>query len=202
MSREGSVSRDPLPQQWNVADSIRVWRNSSRFDLSLLRNNSRWLVLTLLPVAFGTLGFLEVRTSEAQARILSAIAARVSFNVGSGPSPRIAFPSGGPFNLRRGYARIPEFERGSPLIGPRERLDGADQDVPVGAEAVGIGPRSLLLDWNCQLRLKRSDVDPVSLARSGRDAHEEAGYRGFRAGATQREPHARSAPAPRGRCDR
>jgi membrane peptidoglycan carboxypeptidase len=68
-------------------------------------------MLTILPVVAATVMLFEARTSQIEARILSSIAAKLSYNVGPGPSPRITFPSGGPFNEQRGYAELPGFER-------------------------------------------------------------------------------------------
>jgi membrane peptidoglycan carboxypeptidase len=53
----------------------------------------------------------EARTSALQAFLLSRYAARLSYSVEAGPSSRIVFPRGGPFNEQRGYTRLPEFER-------------------------------------------------------------------------------------------
>lgn len=53
----------------------------------------------------------EVRTSALQSWLFSRWAARLTYHVGPGPSPRIAFPEGGPFDQRLGYTRIPEFVR-------------------------------------------------------------------------------------------
>ncbi|HYR85870.1 MAG TPA: transglycosylase domain-containing protein [Terriglobia bacterium] len=43
--------------------------------------------------------------------MFSRVAARLSYGIGPGPSPRIAFPESGPFNEARGYSKLPEFER-------------------------------------------------------------------------------------------
>ena len=53
----------------------------------------------------------EIRTSALQAWVFSHLAARMTYTLGDGPSPRIAFPTGGPFDERYGYTRIPAFER-------------------------------------------------------------------------------------------
>jgi membrane peptidoglycan carboxypeptidase len=53
----------------------------------------------------------EQRTSALQAWLFSRWAARLTYTIGPGPSPRIAFPEAGPFDRRLGYTRIPEFER-------------------------------------------------------------------------------------------
>jgi len=53
----------------------------------------------------------EMQTSALQSRVLSGFAARLTYHVGSGPSSRIAFPQAGPFDYRRGYSRLPDFEQ-------------------------------------------------------------------------------------------
>lgn len=53
----------------------------------------------------------EMQTSALQARLLSDFAARLSYHVDSGPSSRIAYPAAGPFDYRRGYSRLPDFEQ-------------------------------------------------------------------------------------------
>ena len=66
-------------------------------------------VLPLLGIAAG-LAYYEARTSALQARLLSRYVAKVTYAVESGSSPAIAFPLGGPFDQRRGYSLIPEFQ--------------------------------------------------------------------------------------------
>ncbi|MCU0612745.1 MAG: hypothetical protein MUE60_13280 [Candidatus Eisenbacteria bacterium] len=53
---------------------------------------------------------LEMRTSRIQARVFSGMAAGLSYRVGDGPSPAIRFPGHGPYDVRMGYARIPEWQ--------------------------------------------------------------------------------------------
>jgi len=71
-------------------------------------------IAALLPVALGAvLGALvlyELQTSALEAELLSRWAARATYTVGDGPSPRVAFPSAGPFDVRRGYTQLPSFQ--------------------------------------------------------------------------------------------
>ena len=67
-------------------------------------------MLTVVPVLIATVVLFEARTSEIEARLLSSIAAKLSYSVQPGPSPTISFPDGGPFNEQRGYAGLPEFQ--------------------------------------------------------------------------------------------
>jgi membrane peptidoglycan carboxypeptidase len=80
-----------------------------RFPKSL-----RWMLIsgiTLIPVLY------EMRTSAVQSRILSSYAQKMSYKLGRGPSPNIVFPKNGPFDIRAGYARIPDFEKRLGTIG-------------------------------------------------------------------------------------
>ncbi len=49
----------------------------------------------------------EARTSWLQARLFSRATAGIHYELGRGPSDRIVFPRGGPYDIRLGYARIP-----------------------------------------------------------------------------------------------
>mgnify|MGYP005811878623 CR=1 FL=1 len=74
----------------------------------------------------------EVRTSALQSWLFSRWAARLSYHVGPGPSPRIAFPEAGPFDQRLGYTRIPEFtrrleQRGYRVVAQARFSDAADR---------------------------------------------------------------------------
>ena len=53
----------------------------------------------------------ELRTSALQSWILSRYARKMSYKVEPGPSPNIIFPKHGPFDIRAGYALIPDFEQ-------------------------------------------------------------------------------------------
>src|SRR5438105_7028734 len=92
-------------------DNVRDWWKRFRVHFLVLRENSRWLFLTAVPVLFATVGVFEARTSEIEARLLSSAAARLSYTMGAGPSPSITFPSSGPYNEIRGYTDLPGFER-------------------------------------------------------------------------------------------
>src|SRR5579862_3291122 len=110
MSHEESASPEGLPENWNPLENRRDWWKPFRINLLILKNNTRWVLLTVIPVLLATVGLFEARTSEIEARILSSIASKLSYTVQPGPSPTITFPLGGPFNEQRGYAGLPEFE--------------------------------------------------------------------------------------------
>jgi membrane peptidoglycan carboxypeptidase len=65
-----------------------------------------WLVLGLL---LGVLAAREARTSAVQARLLSALNQRLSFQLSPGPSSRFVAPRRGPYDARLGYTRVPEW---------------------------------------------------------------------------------------------
>ena len=58
-------------------------------------------------------GFLawEFTTSTLQAKFLSEYAARMHFKVEPGASPSIRFPHDGPYDVRLGYTRLPDFSK-------------------------------------------------------------------------------------------
>ncbi|HYK91862.1 MAG TPA: transglycosylase domain-containing protein, partial [Acidobacteriota bacterium] len=62
--------------------------------------------------AFATVAYLavyEMRTSAFESWILSTYAKRISYKIEPGPSSSVVFPRSGPFDIRSGYALIPEF---------------------------------------------------------------------------------------------
>jgi membrane peptidoglycan carboxypeptidase len=110
MSHDSSLSPEDLPQELSQPDRVGDWWKRFQFHFLILRDNSRWLFLSVIPVLIATVGLFEVRTSGIEARILSTAAAKLSYTMGQGASPSITFPSGGPYNEIRGYASLPRFE--------------------------------------------------------------------------------------------
>lgn len=66
------------------------------------------LALALIGAAVGVV-VLEVRSSPLQAFVFGRIAREVQFKVEPGPSTAIHFPGAGPYDLRMGYSRIPQW---------------------------------------------------------------------------------------------
>jgi membrane peptidoglycan carboxypeptidase len=58
-----------------------------------------------LAIAAG--GVVEARTSFLQSLLFTRWANAMTFSAGQGPSPRIRFPSGGPYDERLGYSHLP-----------------------------------------------------------------------------------------------
>jgi len=64
------------------------------------------LVLTLfLAIAY------EIRTSVWQAAVFSWYAKKVTWKLQAGASQDISFPLDGPFDISRGYTKLPNFQR-------------------------------------------------------------------------------------------
>jgi membrane peptidoglycan carboxypeptidase len=72
---------------------------------------SRWRFLLLLLALIGTVFLVvEARTSYyLQSPLLSRLVARMGFSAAPGASPRIAFPTSGPYDERLGYTRLPQW---------------------------------------------------------------------------------------------
>jgi membrane peptidoglycan carboxypeptidase len=76
-----------------------------------------WLARAWAQFALIASGFLlgagivyEMQTSALQAQVFSALSSRLTYEVAAGASLHTAFPQSGPFDQRRGYSRIPEFQ--------------------------------------------------------------------------------------------
>ena len=93
-------------------------------------------LLGVIGVAVGV-GF-ELRTSRLQARVFTAVARGATFETAPGPSPAIRFPEPGPYDLRLGHARLPDF---------LDRLEGAgyriDQQARSSDRLLGLTDRGV-----------------------------------------------------------
>nr|WP_163503057.1 transglycosylase domain-containing protein [Halomonas socia] len=72
--------------------------------------NTLLVALALVSVSVATLLVAEARTSQLQAQELSRYAGTLTYTLSPGPSERIVFPQYGPFDIRLGYTRLPQFE--------------------------------------------------------------------------------------------
>lgn len=68
-----------------------------------------WSALGLLVTAAAFFIRWEVKSSTLQARFFSSFAQKLSFEVQAGESPSIRYPKKGPYDLRLGYAGLPDF---------------------------------------------------------------------------------------------
>jgi membrane peptidoglycan carboxypeptidase len=74
------------------------------------QRSPRWRASLILLCALLALAILdEVRTSRLQSSFLSRYAARLTYDVGAGPSSRIVFPHSGPHDEQLGYSQLPDF---------------------------------------------------------------------------------------------
>lgn len=67
------------------------------------------VVLAALVVLLAVLIWYEARSSRIQARLASRYASRLTFSMQPGPTDSVVYPVAGPFDLRRGYVRLPGF---------------------------------------------------------------------------------------------
>jgi membrane peptidoglycan carboxypeptidase len=67
----------------------------------------KWGIALLFVILFVV---IEVRTSVLQSWLFTATNKRISFELAAGRSPRIAFPHAAPFDDRRGYSKLNDFQ--------------------------------------------------------------------------------------------
>lgn len=73
---------------------------------------ARWGILfslVLIPLVLTGVLVWELMSSDIQARYLARTAAKMTWKVQSGPSDRIRFPQGGPYDQRLGYSKLPDY---------------------------------------------------------------------------------------------
>jgi membrane peptidoglycan carboxypeptidase len=70
------------------------------------RRRTAWVVSILL---LGAVVGLEARTSWLQSWLFAAVARRMTFGFVDAPGSATRYPSGGPYDIRLGYARLPEY---------------------------------------------------------------------------------------------
>jgi membrane peptidoglycan carboxypeptidase len=70
-----------------------------------------WYRVAVLVLGAALVGIAvwEARTGAIQARVFSAQAGKLTYDVRPGPSPAIRFPTAGPYDNRLGYSRLPRF---------------------------------------------------------------------------------------------
>jgi membrane peptidoglycan carboxypeptidase len=69
----------------------------------------RYVLFPLMVVVMALAALVEMRTSTAQALVLSRAAAWLTYRVEAGPSKAIRFPRTGPYDERLGYTRLGTF---------------------------------------------------------------------------------------------
>ena len=99
-----SVFRRSSTLNESLATSSRVPRSkgiTSRPRRSVLRTSTVLVLVALLG--------LEIKTSWLESRVLAAIAGKLTFSLGQGPSDAIQYSSTGPYDERLGYSHLPNF---------------------------------------------------------------------------------------------
>ena len=105
----GSMNLPARSALWGqLRERARRGEGSLRQTRLFTSRKSTLLVLFAFVFVLGCLAVFESRTSTVQSRVLSHVAAKLTYKVEPGPSPSIAFPKAGPFDQRRGYTRLPE----------------------------------------------------------------------------------------------
>ncbi len=90
---------------WLIAVVVRLgWRTMPRMAGAL-----RWVVLGLVIGLVARIGYGEVNTSYGESLVFSRLDRAMDFRVQAGPSQSVAFPKGGPYDVRLGYAKLGEF---------------------------------------------------------------------------------------------
>ena len=95
-----AIGADVLPR----ATATQPW--PARLRELLVR---RSLLLGSISIALLVLGLVEMRTSALQALVLSQAARALTYRVAAGPSPSVTYPQTGPYDVRLGYTRLPDF---------------------------------------------------------------------------------------------
>jgi membrane peptidoglycan carboxypeptidase len=96
------MDRPPLRFQLRALRAASIWKAS------------RWLLAGACLLVLAMVARLcqnEIETSRLQARYVSDLTRDVSFTPGEGVSPRIRFPTHGPYDERLGYALLPSFQQ-------------------------------------------------------------------------------------------
>lgn len=78
----------------------------------LLRIRARWwilLAIILTPLVLIGVLVWELMSSDIQAKYLAKTASKMTWQLKQGPSERILFPKPGPYDLRLGYSKLPEY---------------------------------------------------------------------------------------------
>ena len=84
--------------------SLLIWLDLGRIG--------RWVpvaALLLCPACIGVI--FELRSSFIESLVFPRLAREMTFQVAAGPSPQIRFPHNAPYDLRLGYAQLPDFIR-------------------------------------------------------------------------------------------
>lgn len=110
LTRDATTAR-PVPRKRPspTEDTPRLARSLARSLARGLPPARVWWMLFGVIVS-GLIAY-ELRTSALQAYLMTRYAAKLSFEIDTGPSPRIVFPTAGPYDQRLGNSSLPAFTR-------------------------------------------------------------------------------------------
>lgn len=115
------------------------------------------VALAILLLSVGLLAVTEAKFSWIEARLVAVEVSKVHYELAPGPSGRIVYPEGGPYDMRRGYSNLSTF---------LERLHGEGYDIEEQAR-----------DSSTSLLLERLGVYPIyhEKDQAGIDIADDAG---------------------------
>jgi membrane peptidoglycan carboxypeptidase len=112
----------------------------SRWLISKCRSLRRWLKWGLALFVVILFGLIEIRTSVVQSWLFTATNKRISFEPGDGRSSSIAFPRPAPFDDRRGYSKLPDFQARLEQLGYRTTQQVRQSETLAALISRGIAP--------------------------------------------------------------
>jgi membrane peptidoglycan carboxypeptidase len=99
-----------------------------------------WFWLGLCLLFLGACIFIEIQTSLLQSWFFTSTNEQLSYQLGEGRSPGIAFPRSAPFDDRRGYSKLPAFQSRLEAQGYRVTLQVQQSEKMVNLIERGIAP--------------------------------------------------------------
>jgi membrane peptidoglycan carboxypeptidase len=112
----------------------------SRLFLTRTGSLKRWLKLALLVLLVVLCGVIEMRTSVLQSWIFTATNDRISFELAPGRSSSIAFPRPAPFDTRRGYAKLADYQARLEKLGYQVKEQARQSETLANLISRGIAP--------------------------------------------------------------
>ncbi len=101
---------DPVLAQPIPAEGVEARaRPAAQGKLSLRARLWRLSIAAALVLILASVALIEMRTSNLQALVLSGLDHEIHFTLEPGPSSPLRAPGGGPYDMRLGYSRLPDF---------------------------------------------------------------------------------------------
>jgi membrane peptidoglycan carboxypeptidase len=109
MTHDPNASEAPLAEATPIAEADVTPADATAPVVAPRRSIPRWLIPAALLAILVIFVTWEARTSRTQAAILSRMASKLSFTMAPGPTDSVLYPVKGPYDIRRGYTKIPSF---------------------------------------------------------------------------------------------